>query len=267
MNMFRFAFSEFHIQLEWACNCLHRLGAISGMARAGTPPKWLRTWTRSPFMSSVTWISGWSKCNQNSRPAAGNFPTGIKLLPSCISDSGRRTYIGVRQIRLQHKYGYFSHSMTVDEAPVSDVNRAKNEGVTVVGMRLQPWVPRYHCIISNALQGSVILLYHDCEKQNHDCLKLRLVEMRFADHHICANTRTEHWTHEPGENRGVGEKLRPGWLIFGAKHVAPMKRPPVEREHFIVSAVNDNAGADALESYETYCGANKCSQLQKHQKK
>ena len=70
--------------------------------------------------------------------AAGNFLTGVKLLPSCISDSGRRTCIGVRQISLQHKYGYFSHSMAIDEAPVSDVNRAKNEGVTVVCMRLQP---------------------------------------------------------------------------------------------------------------------------------
>ena len=46
-------------------------------------------------------------------------------------------------------------------------------------------------------------------------------------------------------------------MISRAEHVTPMKCPPFAGEHFVVRAVNDNAGAQVLEGDEANCGPNK----------
>ena len=92
-------------------------------------------------------------------------------------------------------------------------------------------------------------------------LQLGFIEMWFADHHIFAHARTEQGAHEPSENGGVSEKLRPQHVVSRAEHVAPMKCPPIAGEHFVVRSVNDNAGAQILEGDEADCGPNKRKQL------
>ena len=56
--------------------------------------------------------------------------------------------------------------------------------------------------------------------------------------------------------------MGPKCMISGAEHVAPMKCPPITGEHFIVRAMDDNAGAEALEGDEADCGPNKRKQFQ-----
>ena len=45
--------------------------------------------------------------------------------------------------------------MAVDEAAAADIDGTENEGVAVVGVRLQPGVPGYNGVIANALQAGV----------------------------------------------------------------------------------------------------------------
>ena len=54
-------------------------------------------------------------------------------------------------------------------------------------------------------------------------------------------------------------------MISGAEHVAPMEGPPLEGEHFIVRAVNDNASAKVLKGDEADCGPNKRRQFQNNE--
>ena len=79
--------------------------------------------------------------------------------------------------------------------------------------------------------------------------------------------RAQHGTHEAGKDGGVSEGLRPEEVISGAEHVAPMKGPPVEGEHWILRPVDDNAGAQALEGDEAKCRPNKREQLQGQEQK
>ena len=42
--------------------------------------------------------------------------------------------------------------MAVDKAAVPHGDRAKDEGVAIVGVGLQPGVPRYHRVVADALK-------------------------------------------------------------------------------------------------------------------